>query len=689
MNFTYPAFLFALSAIAIPIIIHLFNFRKFKTVYFSNVRFLKEVKQETQAKSKLKHLLVLAARILAIAFLVFAFSQPFIPVQNKKIVVGDKAISIFIDNSFSMDAINKNGTLLDEAKKRAAEIVSSYKATDRFQLLTNDFEGKHQRLVNKEEFIQLLDEIKISPATRNVSEIISRQMDVLQHRGKETKTAFIVSDFQKSMVNIDQIKNDSSITFNIIPLTAAQKNNVYIDTCWFETPVRQYNQVEKLHVLIKNASDKAVENNSIKLFINELQKTPASFSVDKESETEVVLSFASKETGIHYCRVEINDYPVTFDDKFYFSFEVAKNIPVLCINSTSNDVAKSESQYLNKIFGADSLFVLKNSPENKLDYSTLSNNKLIVLNQLKLISSGLAQELKRFVSNGGSVLVFPNAESDLNSYKEFLTSLNVNYFERLDTAKTKVDKINLDNDIYKDVFDKKIAAATNLDLPIVSRHYTISKVTHSNEEYLLKLQNGDVFFSKYAVDKGKIYLSAVALNSNFSNFAKHSIFVPTLYKVGMYSQSIQPLFYIIGNDETIESTNVLTGENVFHIRGLKNDFDIIPEHKVMDSKTEIIIHNQIINAGNYNLFAGQDLVTGISFNFDRKESDLSCYSLDELKAKLSAKNLTNFNVLEAGAQSLKQSLTELEQGKKLWKVCIILALLFLAMEVLLLRFMKG
>ncbi len=688
MSFTYPAFLFALSAIAIPIIIHLFNFRKFKTVYFSNIRFLKEVKQETQAKSKLKHLLVLAARILAISFLVFAFAQPFIPVENKKVVIGDKVISIFVDNSFSMDAVNKNGTLLDEAKKRAAEIVSAYKPTDRFQLLTNDFEGKHQRLVNKEEFTELLDEIKISPASRNISEIAVRQMDLLQHEGNETKIAFTISDFQKSIVNINQIKNDTSITFNFIPVTAAQKNNVYIDTCWFETPVRQYNQIEKLHVRIKNVSDKILENNSIKLFINEIQKTPASFNADKESETEIILSFASKETGLQHCRVELNDYPVTFDDKFYFSFQVAKNIPVLCINSSSTDIAKSESPYLDKLFGSDSLFVLKNSPENKLDYSSLSNNKLIVLNELKTISSGLAQELKRFMSNGGSVLVFPNSAIDYNSYNEFLSAAKANLFERLDTANTKVDKINLEHDIYKDVFDKKTFNTTNLNLPLVSKHYRISKTTRSNEEYLLKLQNDDVFLSKYDVDKGKLYLSSVSLQADFSSFAKHSIFVPTLYKIGMNSQSAQPLFYTIGNDETIECNNILTGENVFHISGLNSNFDIIPEHKVMDAKTEILLHNQITNAGNYNLFAGKELVSGVSFNFNRKESDLNCYTAEELKEQFLKKNLNNFNLLEPGAQSLKQSLMEIEQGKKLWKLCIILALLFLSVEGLLLRFMK-
>ena len=224
MNFTYPAFLFALSAIAIPIIIHLFNFRKFKTVYFSNVRFLKEVKQETQAKSKLKHLLVLASRILAITFLVLAFAQPYLPLENRKVIIGDKVVSIFVDNSFSMEAINKNGTLLDEAKKKALEILSAYKPTDQFQLLTNDFEGKHQRLVSKEEFADLLDEVKISPASRSISEIISRQNDLLAQADSRNRIAFILSDLQKSRADLSNIKNDTSIRVNFVPLVAAEQN---------------------------------------------------------------------------------------------------------------------------------------------------------------------------------------------------------------------------------------------------------------------------------------------------------------------------------------------------------------------------------------------------------------------------------------------------------------------------------
>ncbi len=685
MNFTYPSFLVALSAIAIPILIHLFNFRKFKTIFFSNVRFLKEVKKDTQAKSKLKHLLVLAARIAAILFFVLAFAQPFIPVRNKKIVPGDKAVSIFIDNSFSMEAINKNGTLLDEAKKKAIEIVAAYKPTDRFQLLTNDFEGKHQRLVNKEELIELVDEIKISPATRSISEIISRQEDALHVSENKNNTLYIISDFQKSIVTMDQVKNDTTVTVNLVPLEAAERNNVYVDTCWFETPVRQYNQIEKLHVRIKNSSTKTVENKPIKLFINGVQKTPASFNVDKNAETEVILSFSSKEIGIQQCCIELNDYPVTFDDKFYFSFEVMKNIPVLCISGAD---VNSGSPYINKMFGTDSLFILHNTAENKLDYSALSTNHLIVLNELKNISSGLTQELKRFMDNGGSVLFFPSIESDLTSYKEFFVASKANYYEGLDTMVTKVDKINLDHPIYKDVFDKNTFSATNIDFPNVRKHYITSKTTRSNEEFLLKLQNGDSFLSQYSVGKGKLYISAAPLSTDFSNFPKHAIFVPTLYKIGMYSQATHPLFYTIGDAETIECKTILKGESVYHIKNMTNKFDIIPKHKVIDETTYLSIHDQLTEAGNYVLYADKDLLQGISFNFNRKESDLACYGMEELKKQIELRNLT-MNVLETGSQNLTQSLAELEQGKKLWKLCLIIALLFFAIETLLLRFMKG
>src|SRR5882757_6700676 len=100
MSLVYPSFLWALSALSIPIIIHLFNFRKTTRIYFSNTQFLRQVKQETTQKRRLKQLLVLASRLLFLFFLVMAFAQPFLPAKEE--LASQHNISLYLDNSYSM-----------------------------------------------------------------------------------------------------------------------------------------------------------------------------------------------------------------------------------------------------------------------------------------------------------------------------------------------------------------------------------------------------------------------------------------------------------------------------------------------------------------------------------------------------------------------------------------------------------
>ena len=188
---------------------------------------------DTKARNKLKNLLILTCRLLAVFFLVMAFAQPFIPQDNATVTKGQKAVSIWVDNSFSMDAVGTSGSLLDEVKKDAREIVAAYGATDRFQLLTNDFEGRHQRLVSKEEFLELLEEVKPSPAVRNVSEVVRRQQDLLNNTPdieSGNRQAFLLSDFQQTISDYGRIETDTAIQFREIIASAQNRNNIFIDS---------------------------------------------------------------------------------------------------------------------------------------------------------------------------------------------------------------------------------------------------------------------------------------------------------------------------------------------------------------------------------------------------------------------------------------------------------------------------
>src|SRR6201986_2827075 len=214
MHFLYPAFLFAMAALAIPVLIHLFNFRRYQKVYFSNVQFLKEIREQQSSRRNLKERLILASRLLALFFLVLAFARPYIPGPHAANAGAQKIISVFVDNSYSMQTLNREGSLLDEAKRRAKELVSAYKINDRFQLLTQDFEGKHQRLLSRDEFNDAVDAVKISPRSRGLQQIAGRQQALLNSQNSTGKAIFIISDFQKNMIGSQQVKAQNGIGVN-------------------------------------------------------------------------------------------------------------------------------------------------------------------------------------------------------------------------------------------------------------------------------------------------------------------------------------------------------------------------------------------------------------------------------------------------------------------------------------------
>jgi hypothetical protein len=679
MQFIYPSFLFALSALIIPVLIHLFNFRRFKKVYFSNVKFLKELKEETQSQSRIKHLLVLLCRILALTFLVLAFAQPFIPKNKNLHVKGTNSVSIFVDNSFSMEAQQTSGSLLDLAKKYAADIVLTYKPGDKFHLVTNDFEPKHQRWVNREEFLELLKEVSISASSRNLVSIITRQRDLLNELTDANKNAFIISDFQKSSYRVEKLQNDTDISYTFVPLEIKQQSNIYIDSCWFSKPVHQLGATEELSVRIKNVSGTAVENLPVKLLINGEEKALGSCNIDAGQETLLKLTYTNKQTGIQQGEIQINDFPISYDNIFYFAYSLVDQIKILCVNSDL------ESGALNSIFGRDPFFSFQDVSDKNVDYAALPLYNLVILNGLKSLSSGLSQEIKKFVEKGGSCLVIPAKDIDRESYQAFSGTLNIASYTTIDTVDTKVNYINYQSDIYQDVFEK---IPENINLPSVWTYYNFSVPPRSTYEALLKTQNGNLFLVKYPVRKGKIYLLNSFLGDDAGNFTRHAIFVPTLYNIALYSINADKIYYTIAKDNIIQLTGITEkSEGVFHITDNKA-LDFIPEQRSAENGYNLYLHDQPSQAGNYFLMLG-DFKKGLAFNFNREESNLSYYTADQLSEALDKNNLSNFSVLSSTEKNISSVLMMEKQGRQLWKYCLLLTLVFMAAEIGLLRFWKS
>jgi len=674
MKFVAPEFLYALVAIAIPIIIHLFNFRKFKKIYFSNVEFLKEVQQETQSKSQIKHLLVLLSRILAIAFLVFAFAQPYLPINTSANSNQNNVVGIYIDNSFSMESMGENGTLLDEAKAKAIGVVGSFRATDKFTLLTNNYTVGDQRLLSNEEVIDKIEQVVISPSTKMIADIHSRNLSAINAVENSNKVFYVFSDFQKTISDFKNVLTDSIVSTYYIPLKANELSNLYIDSCWFSTPTHILGQQEELTVQVNNNGDADLEKIPLKLYINKQLIAPSTFSIKANERKTITLNYTNKTKGVQQGKVELKDAPVTMDDAFYFSYTIADDIDILTITKGKDQNA------LSAIYSTDSIFNYKQQQVQQLDYSAIKKSNLVIVNNLDEVNSGLAAALKSFVEMGGSLLVLPASEIKIENYREFLSLLSVNYYVGLDTSKTKVKTIHYQHPIFKNVFDEQPKG--NLNLPLVTQHYTTSNNRTSFKTKILSLKNGTDFLSAFQVGKGNVYLSTVSLDKTSSSFINHALFVPIMYNIALLSQKSYPLFYTIGQDYALEVPS-LQKDNTYHILG--DNFDVIPQLKNNNQGTTVFVNAGVELAGNYKLTNNENTI-GLAYNYNRLESDLATHNAEEIQHAIDVNGLNAQLVSNTG--SIETVLSEINTGKRYWKYCIILALLFLAIEIALIKLLK-
>ncbi|MVN89894.1 BatA domain-containing protein [Mucilaginibacter aquatilis] len=674
MHFVSPYFLFALTSLAIPVLVHLFNFRRYQKVYFSNVQFLKEVKEQQSSRRNLRERLVLASRLLALFFLVLAFARPYIAAQKTVTPGTQQVVSIFVDNSYSMQSLNAEGSLLDEAKRRAKEIASAYNINDRFQLLTQDFQGRHQRLLNRDEFNDEVDAIKISPQSRTLAQINARQQSLLSTNGSSPKSAYIISDFQKLATGKDGIKGDDNLHTQLLQIRANTIANVAVDSVWMIGAVHRPGETEKIVVKLHNYAAQDAKGVPLKLLINGEQKALGSYSIQARKTRQDTLTFSGLQPGWQQGQIQLQDNPVTFDNSFYFTFNVKQKMPLLLVNGGM------PNNYLQAAFKADDFFAPVNTTDGSINYSGLSGYSLIVMSDVKTISAGMAQQLKAFVSEGGTLAVFPANEANMQSYRSFLQSAGAGYPASLNTEATRVSTLNTKNALFKSVFED---APQNPDLPVVKKYYRIEASTQANAEALMELPGRQPFWIGYRSGNGKIYVSAVPLSEDYSNLPRHALLLPVLFRMALLSGHDQPLYYTIDDNQAIETIPLLASDKQI-VKLVNGKQTFIPDVRQQEGGTMLYLADQIRQPGNYELKKQDSTAAVLAFNHNRSESDLSYLDKSELERLIP----NNAKVIQPGKASVKDTISASNLGLQLWKLCIILALIFVAAEILLLRYYR-
>jgi hypothetical protein len=687
MKFLYPVFLFALFAIIIPILIHLFSFRRFTTVYFSNVSYLKNIKNESQRKSRLKNLLILISRILAISALVFAFAQPYLPASRQYQPISDPVVSVYLDNSFSMNAISTEGQLLEAARKKGIEITEAYPPGTRYQLITNDMSLRHRHIFNKEQFIQQVSEIKTTSKSVPLSLIHNHLINnVRSTDNKASITAYYLSDFQIRTSDIQNFISDSTQQNFFLPLSSDVKTNLYIDSCWMEVPAHKIGQEEKLNVKIMNQSAEAFQNLPLKFYLDDTLKALGNFNIEPGKEQIVQLKYMNMHSGLHRGKTEITDYPFTYDNSYFLNYSVQPYLKALAIYGGSFGNT-SGLPYLQALFDNDEYIFLETSDADNVQVSKLSSYNTIFLLNIKKISSGLTNEIVKAAENGSSVIFFPERDGDIKSYNDFLGLLNANQIIRSDTSVQKLAGIEWEHPVYNQVFTER---NEDIDFPAINGHFVFTENTRIPEIPLLWYRNKAKALSTQTTGDGNLIVFSFPLSTQNSAFAHDLLFVPTIYSLVINSLPQQKISYTIGR----ESYATLSRQNIqdissLYIANTDSNKEYIPEVTVSEGNRLKINFQDFFNAaGHYLVKSSGQTVAAVSMNYDRAESDMRFLSPAELTNQIEKYRIKNTSVIEIQTRNFSQVFDEIQHGKKLWKLFLLFALLFLAAEAMIIRFWK-
>ena len=638
MQFKHPEILWALFLLIIPILIHLFQLRRFTKTPFTNVAMLQKVVSESRKSNTLKKWLLLFTRLLLLAAIILAFAQPF---SSSNTALQEKETVVYLDDSFSMQAKNNGISLLEKAVQ---DVVKNIDGERTFSLFTNERTFANVKLSDVQNSLLSLP---YSYKQLNLEEIGLKANSLFSSNNGTVKNLIVLSDFQER-ISEGNIQLDTTIRTHFVPMEPKEVGNISIDSVFVQEGLNDQNTLKVF--LSGGTTDNPLP---ISLFNdNELiAKTAAKFNSDGSAEVEFTIPANQRLNG----RLSIMDNALGYDNRFYFNINDKKKVKVLAIS-------ESESDYLDRLF-RDEEFEFQKYGLAQLDYSVLDDQNVVVLDNLTSIPNSLQNVLRTFKNEGGSLIIVPASTADVASYNSLLSAWSGTQLTQKVVSETRLTQITFDHPLYRNVFEQRV---TNFQYPFVKAYYNVQ----TSLPIALAMDGGNPFLLG---DDG-FYVFTVPLDLENSNFINSPLIVPTFYNMAQSSLQQSRPYQTIGETSVVDVPAEMGNDEILKVS--KEGYEFIPLQQNFPNRVRLTFDQNPTEDGIYGIIQNQQLLQNISFNYPRTESQLKYLDLVSME---------NVNTMDS-IPELFEYLKAENDIAAYWKWFVILALLLALIEVLIQKF---
>jgi hypothetical protein len=360
---------------------------------------------------------------------------------------------------------------------------------------------------------------------------------------------------------------------------------------------------------------------------------------------------------------------VTFDNDFYFTLVLSDRISIIELKDTDSTTV------IQKVFGNQQLFNFQSYNSNNINYNDVLKADLVVLNELDDLEPTIRNVLLDYLTKKGDLFVVPSPDINLSSFMSLLGKTIV-IPDSLQTTQP-LDHIDLNNPFFSEIFEDN---ENQFDMPSAK---AVINITGANNT-IMKFRDERNFLS-YLQSENRVYVLACPLRPDYTDFQSHAIFVPIMYRVAMLSKKTFNRMYYSLDESIIKITaDSINNESIVKLRN--QDKEIVPETRIVGNELILDIPKFELTPSHYNIEV-ENLHKGIlAFNPSKSESRLEQYTFENLNEVCSENSYVKlFNT--KGFDIFDKEIKEKYLGIPLWRISLILALIFLLVEILLIRFL--
>jgi len=673
MTFLSPSVLFALAAVSIPLIIHLFSKFKTQKIDFSTISFIQDLEHETIRNIKIKQWIILLLRMLIVLALVLLFSRPvmegFIPGWMGAEL--ESRIVVVVDNSASMSALIDGESRLSRSKKSMIDIVSIFGDNSLFDIYqTNPPKKVYSGPIDLPVIRPIIHAIPVTASNDHLWAFIDSTIASIEST-EPNKECIIFSDFQTWPDSIRSKANQGQSWRYYLVSQGQIQDNLSILDVQSVSRVKTKNQLLKLNTRILNNGLIPKANIPIELLFDDHRVGQVVTEFSPGTSKDFLFQAFPTSDNLVKGTIQLPKDDFELDNEIVINLPITSQIKCAIFSRSSDNIFMLETA-LRSINEKEEFLSIETRIQTELNRLFLDDIDVALFHNVGVLSEQSITELKAFQKKGGGIIWFGGG---LSNQPKNIHDIGIPTIKNVVESKTGFFKAQK-GEHFNQLFENLNVRHIDRELPEIFKYAKINP-SHLNQ-VLLSLNNGDPLLIEKKVGSGHLFYFASQIDLRWNDLPMRGAFIPMLHQ----------LLLTAGTDE-LNSDPVWIDESkwvALNHELLNHEWELVlpsgsKEKLIPDFQQKGLLISNTNKLGAYTLFSNGVPYTSFSTILHPSEIPADPIMEAELLSIFpdkSAKYLEN-------SVEFTQSFNEARHGKSLWKTFLFIALLAMIGETILSR----